>query len=84
MSSSRSRPATVPPRGCWRVVTISMPLRLCDPSLDGEADLVQAIATGAFQAVNGTGDLKQFPASGTIEADYLGNVTFSGVDIGLG
>lgn len=49
----------------------------------GEADLVQAIATGTFQAVNGKGDLKRYRASGTIEADYLGNFTFSGVDIGL-
>jgi hypothetical protein len=49
----------------------------------GEANLVQAIATGNFQVIGGTGDLKRFRTSGKIDADYLGNFTFSGVDIGL-
>jgi hypothetical protein len=49
----------------------------------GKADLVEAFAVGTFQALKGTGDLRGLRASGTIEADYLGNFTFSGVDIGL-
>jgi hypothetical protein len=49
----------------------------------GKADLVAAVATGRFRATDGTGSLKDFRATGQIEADYLGNFTFSGVDIGL-
>jgi hypothetical protein len=49
----------------------------------GKADLIAAVATGTFRATNGTGELEGFRANGRIEADYLGNFTFSGVDIGL-
>lgn len=49
----------------------------------GRADLVANTASGRFRALDGTGDLKGYRASGTIAADYLGNFTFSGVDIGL-
>jgi hypothetical protein len=40
-------------------------------------------ATGSFAVAHGTGSLARYRASGTIAADYLGNFTFSGVDIGL-
>jgi hypothetical protein len=49
----------------------------------GRADLVANTASGRFHALNGTGDLKGLRAAGTIAADYLGNFTFSGADIGL-
>jgi hypothetical protein len=49
----------------------------------GKADLVAAKATGSFAVVHGTGSLARFRASGTIAANYMGNFTFSGIDIGL-
>ena len=49
----------------------------------GKADLIAAVATGRFRATDGTGELDGFRATGQIEADYLGNFAFTGVDIGL-
>jgi hypothetical protein len=49
----------------------------------GKADLIALKATGSFAVVHGTGSLARYRASGTIAADFLGNFTFSGVDIGL-
>lgn len=49
----------------------------------GVADLVGNTATGTFHALQGTGAAEGLNVRGEIVAEYLGNLAFRGVDIGL-